>query len=237
VILTPATPPPGSACDRLLRALARRGHAVGDATAAAAGATIFVCPAPDQPVSDLRAWGAAHPRVASPRLLVVTRLGTHPDAAPPRLRECWALEEQARGTGLPLLVLRLGLLVGPDSPSWSRLRSAPSLPRGGAQLLTPVAESDAVETIDRALTGRAAWSGWYEVAGPEVWSLAELAALARGSGPPLPAGAGAWEPPLEELDAHGLAEAEPWLGHFGMDARPLAGQARRWGATRDGGLA
>ena len=229
MILTPGAPRRGSAGDRLLRSLVQRGHAVGDAALPSdAVTTLFVCPAPDEPAPDLRAWRTAHAQIAAPRLLLVTRLGTHPDATHPRLRECWALEEAARSAGLPLLVLRLGPVIGPRSPLWRRLCSAPSLPRGGAMLLNPVVESDVVETLDRALSGRAEWSGWYEVAGPEVWSLAELAAVARGAGSALPAGSGAWEPPLDELEEHRLAEAGPWLEHFGMTVRPLAGQAREW---------
>ena len=109
MILTPSPPRRGSAGDRLLRALAERGHAVGDAASpSTAVATLFVCPAPDEPAPDLRAWRAAQAQATAPRLLLVTRLGTHPDAAHPRLRECWVLEEAARGAGLPLLVLRLG---------------------------------------------------------------------------------------------------------------------------------
>ena len=238
MILTPAPPRRGSAGDRLLRSLAQRGHTVTDAASpSTAVATLFVCPAPDEPAPDLRSWRAAHAQITAPRLLVVTRLGTHPDATHPRLRECWALEEAARGAGLPLLVLRLGPLLGPQSPLWSRLRSAPSLPRGGAKLLGPVAESDVVETLDRALRGRAEWEGWYEVAGLEVWSLAELAALAREAGPALPAGSGAWEPPVDELEEHRLADAGPWLEHFGMEPRPVAAQARDWAHAATGSAA
>jgi uncharacterized protein YbjT (DUF2867 family) len=211
---------------------------VGDAALPpAAGATLFVCPAPDERILDLRPWRTARAQIDTLRLLIVTRLGTHPDAAHPRLRECWALEEAARGAGLPLLVLRLGPMVGPLSPLWSRLRSASSLPRGGAKLLNPVAESDVVETLDRALSGRAEWAAWYEVAGPDVWSLAELSALARETAPVLPAGPDEWEPPLDELEQHPLAEAEPWLEHFGMAVLPLGAQARRWAATPCGRIA
>jgi uncharacterized protein YbjT (DUF2867 family) len=120
-------------------------------------------------------------------------------------------------------------MLGPASPLWLRLRSGPELPRRGAKLLNPVAESDVVETLDRALADGTPWGGWYEVAGPEVWSLAELAALAQESSPGLPDGSGAWEPPLEELEEHRLAEAGPWLERFGLSTRSLAEQARQWG--------
>jgi len=93
-----------------------------------------------------------------------------------------------------------------------------------------VAEGDAVETLERALQGRAEWRGWFELAGPEVFSLAELADLASGAGPRLPRGSGAWEPPLSELDEHRLAEPESWLSHFRLAVRPLAEQAAQWAA-------
>ncbi len=87
-----------------------------------------------------------------------------------------------------------------------------------------------LETLDRALTGRAAWEGWYELAGAEPFTLAELAALARAAGPRLPAGAGAWEPSHEEMTEHRLAEAGPWSEHFGIVPRPIAGRAGSWAA-------
>ena len=234
MIVTPGPLRTGSAGDRLLRSLGRRGHVVGEQPSAPAGAlTLFVCPAPEDQAPDLAGWLARH-ATRETRLLVLTRLGTHPDAASPRLRECWALEEAARVTGRPALVLRLGPLLGPVSPLWLRLRARSGPLRGGAKLLNPVAETDVVETLDRALSGRAEWSGWCEVAGPEVWSLDDLAALAQEAGTPLPAGSGAWEPPLEELQEHRLAEAEPWLGAFGLSVRPLAEQAREWAAAPAG---
>jgi uncharacterized protein YbjT (DUF2867 family) len=234
VILTLEPPRNGSTGDRLLRALERRGHAVGSKDAAPEAApTVLVGPAPGGSVSELRAWLDQRAPAPDARLLVLTRLGTHPDARNARLRECWALEEAARASGLPVLTLRLGPLLGPESPLWLRLRSGPRLPRRGEQLLNPVAEADVVEALDRALSGRAEWRGWYEVAGPEVWSLAELCALARESGPPLAKGSGAWEPPLKEMEEHRFAEASPWLAHFSLSVRPLAEQARAWRAVEE----
>ena len=97
-------------------------------------------------------------------------------------------------------------------------------------MLNPVLETDAVETIERALDGRARWEGWYEVAGSEALSLAELAELARGSGPRAAGGRGAWEPPLEEMAEHRLCEAEPWCRHFGLTPRPVTEQVAGWAA-------
>ena len=148
------------------------------------------------------------------RVLVLSRLGAHPDARHPALQRLWRLEEHVRAGGAPTLTLRLAPLLGPDTPLWRRLRSRPALPRGGRGLLNPVAERNALETLRRALDGRAKWTGWFEVAGPEVWSLAELRELAEPAG--RAADAGEWEPSLEEMAEHRLAESEPWASHFGI---------------------
>jgi uncharacterized protein YbjT (DUF2867 family) len=163
------------------------------------------------------------------RLMVLSRIGAHRDARAQALRALWALEERARITGLPVLTLRLAPMVGPRSPLWLELASRLRLPGGGHQLLNPVCEEDVVETLDRALAGRAPWEGWYEVAGPEIMSLAELAALAaEWPEDASPGTLAAWEPPLEEIAEHRLCEAEPWLEHFRITLRPLAERARAW---------
>jgi hypothetical protein len=208
------------AVSRLFRALESRGHArelVTPGTAGAPDATV-VCAALDDPrpmsemMRSLEARGAG-------RVLVMSRMGVHRDARASALRALWDVEEAARSLGCPALTLRIGPMVGATSPLWLKLASRPRLPRDGRQLLNPVCEQDVVETIDRALSGRAAWEGWYEVAGPEVWSLAELAALAGSR--PSPGTEGHWEPPLGEMAEHRLAEAGPWLEHFGLDPTPI----------------
>ena len=162
------------------------------------------------------------------RVLMLSRLGAHPEAKAPALRRLWRLEEHVRGGGAPTLTLRFAPLLGPRAPLWNQLRSRPSLPSGGRQLLNPVLESDAVETIARALDGRAAWKGCHEVAGPEVWSLAELRDLAVGTGPALrPRG---WEPSLEEMAEHRPAQSGPWSAHFGIAPRRIADALREHAA-------
>jgi uncharacterized protein YbjT (DUF2867 family) len=180
---------------------------------------------------------SAGARAGGTRLMVLSRIGAHRDARARALRALWDLEERARATGLPVLTLRLAPMVGPRSPLWLRLASRPRMPRGGHQLLNPVCEEDVVETLDRALSGAAAWEGWYEVAGPEVMSLAELADLAaewpEDTAPGAPA---AWEPPLEEMAEHRLCEAGPWLEHFRLTPRPLAERAGSWFTAALGGM-
>jgi uncharacterized protein YbjT (DUF2867 family) len=160
------------------------------------------------------------------RLLVLSLIGAHPDARAPRLKRMWELEERARGFALPVLTLRLAPLVGPESPLWLKLGGRPRLPRGGRDVIQPVFESDVIETLERALDGRAKWNGWYEVAGPEPLTLAELAALASVHG--ASRGRGEWEPPLDEIAEQRLAEPEPWLRHFGVKPHAVTGQAAAW---------
>jgi uncharacterized protein YbjT (DUF2867 family) len=161
------------------------------------------------------------------RLLVMSALGVHPDAHAPRLRALWDLEEKARATGRPVLTLRLAPMIGPASPFWLRLRARPALPEPGHLLLNPVVEEDVLETLLRALEGRAEWEGWYEVAGPEALTLDELASAAARTSP-LPPGSGAWEPPHGELREHRLAETEPWASHFGIQPGIVSERAATW---------
>ena len=216
--------PLGEPAERLLRALAALGHALVERPEALpdgdAPVTLVVSDGPF--VFDLlgvvRALKAHRFRV-----LVLSRLGAHPDARAAALQRLWRLEEHVRATGVPTLTLRLAPLVGPDTPLWRKLRTRPALPNGGRKLVNPVAERDAIETLARALDGRAAWRDWFEVAGAEAVTLAELRDLAahnRGE-----TRGGAWEPPLDELAEHRLAEWEPWAAHFGITPTPLAAWA------------
>jgi len=222
IVVQPA--PLGAPAGRLLGALAAHGHTVY--------ARPEMLPAGEEPVtlavsdgrfvfdfvSAVRALGSR-----SFRVLVLSRLGAHPDARCPSLQRLWRLEEHVRAGGAPTLTLRFAPLVGPDTPLWRKLRSRPSLPNGGRKLVNPVAEADAVETLLRALDGRGPWRNWYEVAGAEAVTLAELRDLAsRTTGETKGA---AWEPPLEEIAEHRLAESEPWASEFGITPTPLGAWA------------
>ena len=221
---------PGPPAPRLLAALERRGHEVPraagtgphrDSTLVLAGGSAL------EPMALgvlLGAWRAA----SGARVLVLSRLGAHPDARARALRDLWALEEFARGAGLPVLTLRLGPLVGAASPFWLRLARRPWIPRAGRLVVNPVAEDDVVDALDAALRGRVAWSGTWEVAGPEAHTLAELVEIAASSGVDFAHGRGAWEPALDELIEHRLAEGARWYEAFGLTARPIAGRAREW---------
>jgi len=229
VIHLPAAAARGAAL-RLVESLERRGFARAEGPGAGARPAAIVCAEGLAPAA-LERLAAEWRRAGEVRLLVLSRIGAHPDARAPGLRALWELEERARGTGLPALTLRLAPLVGPQSPLWLKLAGGPRLPHGGGWLTNPVCEEDALETLARALAAPGVREGWYEVAGSEVLSLAELATLAVEWGRRSPgfAGArGAWEPPLEELGEHRLCEPGPWLERFGLEIGPLAGRACGW---------
>lgn len=223
IVMPGALAPPAG---RLLLGIAARGEPILEAARLPAGEEPVTLALADGPfVLDLAGLVAALGRRPF-RLLVLSRLGAHPDARAESLQRLWRIEEHARGAGAPVLTLRLAPLIGPHSPLWRKLASSPKLPRRGRQLLNPVAESDALESLARALDGRAQWRGWFEVAGPEVWSLAELAEAAARSG--VPHAGGAFEPDLDELAEHRLAEAGPWQEHFGIEPTAIetAGRGR-----------
>jgi uncharacterized protein YbjT (DUF2867 family) len=224
--------PLGEPADRLLAALGAHGHVVvsgaaelqaagGGEASRADGATPLVTLAiSDGPLvfdflGFVRSLGDCRLRV-----LMLSRLGAHPDARTASLQRLWRLEEHVRGGGLPTLTLRFAPLVGAATPLWRKLRSRPPLPGNGRKLVNPVAERDAVETLLRALDGRAIWRGWFEVANDEAVTLAELRDLAART-PGATAG-GEWEPPLDEIAEHRLAESAPWAEHFGITPTPLA---------------
>ena len=154
------------------------------------------------------------------RVLMLSRLGAHPDARAASLQRLWRLEEHVRGGGLPTLTLRFAPIVGPDAPLWKLLRTRPALGSQARKLVNPVAERDAVETLLRALDGRAMWHGWFEVASDDVVSLGDLSAMAALA--PGEKAGGAWEPSLDEIAEHRLAESAPWAQHFGITPTPLA---------------
>jgi len=220
VVPGPLDPP----APRLLAALPARGgpRAVSPAALPAGGESVTLALSTGPFVLDLAALAA---RIARPfRILVLSRLGAHPDARAESLRRLWRIEEHARRIGAPVLTLRFAPLLAADAPLWSRLRRRPALPRGGRAVVQPALEADAVETLLRALDGRAAWSGWYEVAGAEPRSLAELRDLADAAGPA--PDRGAWEPPLAEMAEHRLAEPGPWTAWCGVAPRGVASLVR-----------
>jgi uncharacterized protein YbjT (DUF2867 family) len=161
------------------------------------------------------------------RWLVLGWIGTHPDAKAAVSRRAWQIEEACRATNIPTLVLRCAPLVGAQSPLWRRLAHA--RPGAGAgRPFQPVLEDDVVSLIRHVASGAPPHDGWFEVAGPEIMTLGELAEHARrhASGND----AGEWEPDPDVLRELPLVEPEIWMRAFGIDAASVTQAASRWAA-------
>jgi uncharacterized protein YbjT (DUF2867 family) len=206
---------------RLIEALKSRGHSVAESQSPTGGpgATLLLA----HPVDWMRlgVWFGAWHVARGARILVVSRMGVHPDARSQSLRELWQLEEYARVSLIPTLVLRLAPLLGEASPFWSRLRSRPRLGNFANTVVMPVLEQDAVEVMHQALTQTTSWEGWFDIAGPEARTLQEWSELAGGSTAGSSGPDSSWEPPLEELAEHRLAEPDLWQRRFGLTARDV----------------
>ena len=220
MIHVPAAPVGGAG--RLVAALRARGLELTDQVAPepGIGATLLLTTPVDW--LQLGMW-LAHWHVArSCRLLVLSRVGAHPDAVAPGLRDLWRLEEHARVSLIPTLVLRLAPLVAADSPFWLRLRHARLGPEGRAVVM-PVMEEDALQGLESALKeSNGGWEGWFEVTGPEARTVAEWAEVAARRGN---ATSEAWEPDVEELLEHKLSEPLLWQRRFGVTARSVTSWA------------
>ena len=128
-------------------------------------------------------------------------------------------------SGIPTLTLRFAPLVAAESPFWRKLASAPKLGREANTVVMPVLEEDAIQVFARVLGETRPAEGWYEITGPEARSLGEWSALAARGG--ARADAGDWEPPLEEMLEHRLAETEVWQERFGLAAHSVTSWAER----------
>lgn len=206
---------------RLVPALQARGLAITDAESPDldGGSTLLI----STPVDWMRlgVWLAPWRVARGARLIVISRMGAHPDARAAGLRDLWRLEEHARVSLIPTLTLRLGPLVSKESPFWTRLAAHPRLGDEARRLVMPVLEEDALTAMERALREAHPAEGWFEVVGPDARSLGEWAEIAAARGPAEPDPAGAWEPDLEELAEHRLCEPEIWQERFDVRARSV----------------
>lgn len=184
-------------------------------------------PGPEPGVLELLGPGDAPPAGAPPRARIVLGwIGTHRDARAPELRAHWELEETLRGADVPVLALRLGPLVGAGAPLWATLRRESPPAPAARRLMHPLLEDDLVELLARVIASGVAATEWHEVAGREITSLDELAALARAAARPARA-APAWEPALDALREQRLVEPELWMRRFGIEAGSVSAWARQ----------
>jgi uncharacterized protein YbjT (DUF2867 family) len=163
---------------------------------------------------------------AHERVLVMSWIGAHPDTREPLLERLWKLEEAARATGLPTIVLRFGPLIGRRSPLLALLAQGLRLDRRlEHSLIQPLREDDAIEGVARLLAGRIEWSGWYEVCGPDARTVGELRAAAVAGALGSFDAAPAWEPSAGVLRAQGVVEWRPWADASGVTPRRVDASA------------
>ena len=169
----------------------------------------------------LGVWLAPWRVARGARLIVVSRIGAHPDAKAASLQDLWRLEEYARVSLIPTLTFRLAPLVSKQSPFWMRLAARPKFGPEARQLVMPVLEEDAVTALERALREERPSEDWYEVVGRDARSLEEWAGIASTGAAAAPDATVPWEPEIEELAEHRLAEPEIWQERFGIRARSV----------------
>lgn len=161
-------------------------------------------------------WAQQFEGTSSLALLLSPR-GTHPDARAAELRCAWDIEEALRSRCATHVTLRIAPLIGETSPFWERMRSQPDLGSRRQQKVQPVAEADVVALLVCLASGHGPSTGCFDVVGPRVFSLAELAGIAGTR--PLPAGSGAWEPPLHLLAGQRLGDPTDWCASFRIEPR------------------
>jgi uncharacterized protein YbjT (DUF2867 family) len=148
------------------------------------------------------------------------------------LRELWEIEELCRTYVPATLALRLGPLMGVSTPLCALLARLDPPAYVARAPMHPVAERDVVETLRRALAGEISWGGWYELGGPEPWTLEEVAEAIRAAGPldRAAAASGEWEPSLAELVEQRLIEPEIWTEWSGVKPSSLQEEIASWRA-------
>jgi len=158
------------------------------------------------------------------RVLVLSWIGAHRDAREPLLARLWDLEEAARATRRPAIVLRFAPLIGASSPLLAHLARRPRLDaRLERSLIQPMHEDEAVEGLARLLAGQVEWAGWFEVCGPEPLTVGELAAYVAAGALGSAEAAPGWEPSPAVIRAQGMAEWEPWARASGVTPRRITG--------------
>jgi uncharacterized protein YbjT (DUF2867 family) len=114
------------------------------------------------------------------RLVYLGGLGDDADALSAHLRSRRQVEKLLRGTGVPVTVLRAGIVIGDGGISWELLRQLvvhlPVMvtPRWVETRSQPIALDDVLDYLVGVLDAPATAPGTYEIGGPEVLTYAEM---------------------------------------------------------------
>ena len=114
-------------------------------------------------------------------------MGRDDDALSVHLRSRHTVGQALASTGVDVVELRAGVVIGAGSASFEMLRYLVDVlpimvtPRWVTTRCQPIAISDILELLVQAITDNAIPAGVYEVGGPDVVTYAEMMALyARG---------------------------------------------------------
>ncbi len=125
------------------------------------------------------------------RIVFLGGLGRDADALSAHLRSRHEVGRILASSGIPTIELRAGVIIGSGSASFEMLRYLVEVlpvmvtPRWVATRCQPIAISDVVSFLERAVLDPDAPSGVYEIGGPDVVSYAELmSAYTRAAGLP-----------------------------------------------------
>ena len=117
------------------------------------------------------------------RIVYLGGLGRDSDALSVHLRSRHAVGQALASTGVDVVELRAGVVIGAGSASFEMLRYLVDVlpimvtPRWVTTRCQPIAISDIIELLVQAITDSAVPTGIYEVGGPDVVTYAEMMAV------------------------------------------------------------
>ena len=140
---------------------------------------------------DARNFASYAAAVGVHRVVYLGGLGSDRDVLSDHLRSRHAVGTILASTGVEVVELRAGMVIGSGSASFEMLRYLVDVlpimvtPRWVTTRCQPIAVSDILELLVEAVTDRTIAAGIYEVGGPDVVTYAEMMALyARIAGLP-----------------------------------------------------
>jgi uncharacterized protein YbjT (DUF2867 family) len=133
--------------------------------------------------TDARNFARYAAEVGLRRIVYLGGLGSDRDALSVHLRSRHAVGQALASTGVEVVELRAGVVIGSGSASFEMLRYLVDVlpimvtPRWVTTRCQPIAISDILELLVEAITDRSVPAGIYEVGGPDVVTYAEMMAL------------------------------------------------------------
>ena len=131
-----------------------------------------------------RAFGRAAAEAGARQILYLGGLGREDDALSPHLRSRREVESLLGEAGVPVTVLRAGIIVGAGGTSWELTRQliknlpAMIVPRWVTTRTQPIGIDDVVRYLSGVVDVPAAFGRVFEIGGPEVLTYLEMLHIA-----------------------------------------------------------